>query len=244
MRRAALLLLMLLVLGGCGDDDGGDAETTSSAPPSAETRSGGGAEATAPVGENGKEPTGGDSYRDGHRGATIPAPVDPTVDPASIRGARVTATGAVQTLPPSAEAQETAQENGYSSINSFGKEAAGEEATDITFALVQYLTARVEGDWATACARLYGVLRENLESSVGQPCPEAYRELMSRVPKASLEEQARIDVSSVRRGDSDRAFVVYKTPDTLSADMPMYVEDGVWKVGALEAYALTPDKVG
>jgi hypothetical protein len=162
-----------------------------------------------------------------------------------IPNARVTATGAVQTLPPSEEAQRTAHENSYSSIKAFGAETSGEEATAITFALVEYLTAKAEGDWATACARLYSVLREDLERSAGgRGCPDAYGEMMSRVPRATLAEQAKIDVSSVRRGEDDRAFVVYKTPDTLSADMPMYVEDGVWKVGAIEAYVLTPDRAG
>ena len=258
MRRPGLLLLALLELdlavplAGCGDDDDGGDGGSAKTPSALEAggygaggeQAGGESRAGGRAGGEGASGSSGSASSPEEPSAAGPAPVDLTVDPGSIRGARVTATGAVQTLPPNEQAQETAQENGYSSINSFGEEAAGEEATEITFALVQYLTARVEGDWATACARLYGVLRDNLESSTGRPCPDAYGELMSRVSKASLEEQARIDVSSVRRGDSDRAFVVYKTPDTLSADMPMYVEDGVWKVGALEAYALTPDQVG
>jgi hypothetical protein len=254
MRRAALVLLALLALAAplsaCGGgDDAGGGETGSTAPPSVggTAADGGAEEGRTRAGATGKAPSGdGSAANEGGGGgeAGSPGRVDLTVDPGSIRGARVTATGAVQTLPPDEESHQVAQENGYSSINSFGEEAAGEEATEITFALVQYLTARVEGDWPTACARLYGFVRENLESSTGRPCPDAYGDLMSRVPQASLEEQASIDVSSVRRGESDRAFVIYKTPGTLSVDMPMYVEDGVWKVAALEAYALTPDQVG
>ena len=46
----------------------------------------------------------------------------------------------------------------------------------------------------------------------------------------------------MRRGEENRAFVIYKTPDTLSADMPLYMEDGVWKVAAVEAYVLRPEQ--
>jgi hypothetical protein len=171
-------------------------------------------------------------------------PASLATDPTSIQGARVTAKGAVQTLPPSAAAQQEAMENSYASIKAFGSEAEGSEATDITFALAQYLSAKAGGDWATACARLYSVLRENLEkSSPGNDCAQAYGDLMSRSPAASRAEAARIDVASVRRGEGNRAFVIYKTPATLSADMPMYLEGDLWTVGALEAYILTPQQL-
>lgn len=260
MRRSSALLLALLALaaplGGCGgDDDGGD-----STPATGSTGTPGGERAGGSAGDGdggrdggrggGGRPSGdGGSSTAGERRAGGSGPVDLTVDPGSIRGARVTATGAVQTVPPSEDAHRVAIENGYSSINNFGEEATGQEATDITFALVQYLTAKAEGDWATACARLYSVLRESIERSPqtgggARSCPQAYGEMMSRASEASRREQARIDVSSVRRGEDNRAFVIYKTPETLSADMPMYVEEGVWKVGALEAYVLTPGQVG
>jgi len=169
-------------------------------------------------------------------------PASLATEPTSIRSARVTATGAVQTLPPSDAAQADAMENSYSSIKAFGEESEGEEATDITFALVQYLDAKARGDWATACARIYSVLRANLEKE-GRSCAESYGELMSRSSASSRAEAAKIDVASVRRGEGNRAFVIYKTPDTLSADMPMYLDGEVWTVGALEAYALTEDQL-
>jgi hypothetical protein len=148
----------------------------------------------------------------------------------------------VQTLAPDPGEREVAQENSYSSIKAFGEEAEGEEATNITFALVQYLTAKADGDWATACARLYSVLRQSFERD-GASCTETYGALVGRSAQSTREEQARIDVSSVRRGEGNRAFVIYKTPQTLSADMPMYVEEGIWKVAAIEAYALRPDQL-
>jgi hypothetical protein len=259
MRRALLLFVALLALAaplsGCGGDDGDDSSATSE--PSASqpttdptvgaTGDGGGADGRG-AGEDGSDASsggeGGGSQGEESAGTGDESGrVDLTVDPGRIRGAVVTGTGAVQTLPPDEEAQQTAQENSYSSIKAFGEEAQGEEATNITFALVQYLTAKAEGDWATACARLYSVLRENVERG-GEGCPEAYGAMMSRAPKSVRLEQTKIDVSSIRRGDGNRAFVIYKTPDTLSADMPMYVEDGVWKVGALEAYMLTPEQAG
>jgi hypothetical protein len=236
-RRALVLLLACapaaLGLAACGGDDE-EETTTSAAPAPAQTADGEGRGAGQGNG------SGARASDEGQKGG-----VDLSVRPRSVEGARVTETGSVQTLPPSEKARQTAQKNTYGSIRSFGGETEGEGATEITFALVQYLDAKARGDWATACARLYSVLREGLEEqSKGGSCAEALGALMRRVPRSSRAEQARIDISSVRRGSGDRAFVIYKTPDTVSVDMPMYVEDGVWKVGALEAYALTPDQVG
>jgi len=269
MRRLFPLLLVLLVvalmLPACGgEEDEGSEGRTGTSPAAVEEGRGekevtgasparnddakeadGRGRRSASGASPGRVGAGGNSHRtDRPEGPTLK--VDLKVRPGSIRGARVTSTGAVQTLPPDESARNTAQENSYSSIKQFGEEASGEEATDITFALVQYLTAKVEGDWPTACARLYDPLRERLErgaDGAARSCPEVFGELMSRVPQASLAEQAKIDVSSVRRGGDDRAFVIYKTPDTLSADMPMYLKDGVWKVGALEAYVLTQSQI-
>lgn len=219
-----------LGLAACGGD-GDEEETTSATGPPAQAK-----DRKAP--RAGKEGSGAQ----GDGGAKD---VDLSVRPRSVENARVTETGSVQTLPPSEKSRQTAQKNTYSSISSFGAETEGEEATNITFALVQYLDAKASGDWATACARLYGVLREGLEDSAeGKPCPQVYGQLVSRVPRSERVEQAKIDISSVRRGEGNRAFVIYKTPDTVSVDMPMYVEDGIWKVGAVDAYALTPDRVG
>ena len=247
------LLVASALLVACGGGDDGSAETSvASQERSATTAPGGQA-----GGEAGGRTDGGGSAGSGGAGTIAdsgsgtdsgppageeqPASLD--TDPASIRRARVTATGAVQTLPPSAAAQAEAMENSYSSIKAFGEESAGEEATEITFALVQYLDAKASGNWATACARIYSVLRANLEKE-GRSCAETYGSLMSRSPASSRAEAAKIDVASVRRGEGNRAFVIYKTPRTLSADMPMYLDGGVWTVGALEAYALTPEQLG
>lgn len=249
----ALVLVALLALPGCGGGDD-DSTTAPEADGGAQSGSSAGGVADGRPGQD-EEGDGDGSSQADDRGSADDAGaapggaagrnVDLSVRPQSIKGARVTQTGAVQTLPPKPQAQETAQKNTYGSIRSFGAEAEGEEATNITFALVQYLKAKAQGDWATACARIYSVLRANLEDAEkGKGCPETLGRLMSRSPQASRAEQAQIDVSSVRRGEGNRAFVIYKTPRTLSADMPMYVEDGVWKVGAIEAYVLTPGQVG
>lgn len=246
----ASLLCLALALSACG---GGEEESATTAPGAQQQGSGplrnGGEAAGNRAGAGSGDGTAVNGAArgsgDGARGGGSEGRVDLTVDPARIEGARVTGTGAVQTLPPRPRAQRTAQKNSYASIRSFGTEAEGEEATAITFALAQYLDAKAKGDWATACARLYSVLRESLEGAAkGESCPQVYGGLMSRSSRSSREEQARIDVSSVRRGPDNRAFVIYKTPATLSADMPMYVEGGVWKVGAIETYALRPEQAG
>lgn len=229
---ALLVTVALLSLGliACGDDGDSGAEAGETSQPSQK--------ASAPE-KAGQGQAQGDAERNEGAGGKASDEVDLRTRPDSIPAARVTETGAVQTTAPSAKARRTAQANTYGSIRSFGAETEGEEATAITFALVQYLDAKARGDWQTACARLYSVLRESIEGE-DKSCPETYGKLLGRAPRATREEQARIDVSSVRRGEGNRAFVIYKTPDTLSADMPLYVEDGVWKVGAIAAYVLEP----
>lgn len=242
------LLLTSLTLAACGGGDDESPATTATERSTAGTAPAGasrgkeGNDSASAAADPAADGTGGGDSGSGPNRADRPASL--ATDPGSIRGARVTATGAVQTLPPSEAGRAEAMENSYASIRAFGEESEGEEATDITFALVQYLDAKAHGDWATACARLYSVLRENLEkSAAGRDCPEVYGTLMSRVPADSRAAAAEIDVASVRRGEGNRAFVIYKTPDTLSADMPMYLDGGVWTVGAVEAYALTPEQL-
>jgi hypothetical protein len=244
---AMLVASALLVACGGSDDDPADTsvatqEQSATTAPGAED--GGGSGEQAGGGSSGSD--GGGATGSSRDGAGQPSgkdrPASLETDPASIRRARVTATGAVQTLPPSTAAQEKAIKNSYPSIKAFGEESEGEEATDITFALVQYLDAKANGDWATACSRIYSVLRANLEKE-GRSCAETYGQLISRSSASARAEAAKIDVASVRRGEDNRAFVIYKTPDTLSADMPMYLDGGVWTVGALEAYVLTPDQL-
>jgi hypothetical protein len=265
--RALLLPILLVFLAlsfglsacGGGDEESTSAETSASAPeeqtsttPAEQGR--GEKEGSQPSGgEKGK----GSSSSEGDQGGSSASPEDEEPDsletnPAAIRGARVTSKGAVQTLPPSDEAHVEAMENSYSSIKAFGEESEGSEATDITFALTQYLNAKASGDWATACARIYSVLRDNIAKLAEKSkdpaitaggCPAAFGTLMERGSPATFAEEAKIDVASVRRGEDNRAFVIYKTPKTLSADMPMYLEGDVWTVGAIQAYSLTPEQL-
>lgn len=255
-----LLAFVALIFGmsacGGGDEESTSGETTapqeqtSAAPEDKGEKEGssnsGGEEVMSPTSPEGDRGDGSSaSPKD-----EVPASLE--TDPGSIRGARVTAKGAVQTLPPSEEAHVEAMENSYSSIKAFGEESEGSEATDITFALAQFLNAKANGDWATACVRIYSPLRDNIaklaekskdpEIAVGG-CPAAFGALMQRGSPATFAEEAKIDVASVRRGEGNRAFVIYRTPKTLSADMPMYLEGDVWTVGAIQAYVLTPEQL-
>lgn len=259
-----LLVFLSLSFGfsacGGGDDESTSSETSASAPEEqtgtvpAEQGKGEKKDSQSSGGEEG----GGSYSPEGDQGGGSSAspkdeePASLETDPGSIRGARVTSKGAVQTLPPSDEAHVEAMENSYSSIKAFGEESEGSEATDITFALAQFLNAKANGDWATACARLYSPLRDNFTQMAEKSkdpaiaaagCPAAFGALMERGSSATFAEEAKIDVASVRRGEGNRAFVIYKTPRTLSADMPMYLEGDVWTVGAIQAYSLTPEQL-
>lgn len=260
---AALLAVALfaLGLGACGGS-GEDASTTASTSTQATMTPSNAARPGSRGGGGGKGATGEAGVGAGPQTAKAESkapsatanqkPASLKTDPASIPKAITTAKGAVQTLAPSAGGQEEAMDNSYTSIKAFGEESSGQEATDITYALVQYLSAKANGDSATACARLNSYLVDSLiktgekskDPAIAQGgCPAAYADLMKNTPKAISAEAAEIDVASVRRG-GDRAFVIYKTPGTLSADMPMNLQGGVWVVGALESYVLTPAQLG
>jgi hypothetical protein len=140
--------------------------------------------------------------------------------------------------------QEKALENTYGSIKAFGAEAApGAETTAVTGALQGYLAATAAGDWAAACSLLSSRLDPGLRNYAAlakEPnpsCAQILGALLGKAPRDVLARQAKIDVAEVRI-DGDRGFVVYATPESISVDMPMYLEGGAWKVGALEAYAL------
>ncbi len=255
----ALLVVALLSVGlcACGGSDDDSTETTAAPREAGPTAATGRGEADGEGGDQaGAEGAGGDAASAGGGPASDDGderPASLATDPDSIPRAIVTGSGAVQTLPPNPASQAQAMENSYSSIKAFGEESEGSEATDITFALVQYLTAKASGDWATACARIYTPLREDIANApeAGNPvaqgagggCPGVLRALLERTSRASRAAESRIDVASVRRGDGNRAFVIYKTADTLSADMPMYLDGGVWTVAAIQAYVLTPEQL-
>jgi hypothetical protein len=240
----ALLVLLCISLVSCGGDDA-STSTSAAGADAAKTPTGGQAATTPGAkqgdggGEKGKPAAGQDKSSgkgNGRRAAALPA------DPRRIPGAIVTPTGVVQTEPPSAPAHTKALDNSYASIKAFGEEPSSAETTEITAALQAYLSARARGEWPTACALLYSRLQEglpNLAESGEQDagCPAIIARLTSRAPQQTLQRQAEIDVAGVRR-EGERAFVIFSSADSVSADMPMYFEDGGWKVGALEAYAL------
>jgi hypothetical protein len=279
MKKTFVALTLVLLLGagalvsGCGGGGSSSERTVASSPAQAQTPNGGGVaagsrkreagetahraggsagakahEESASAGGSGKRrrsASAGDSGR--HEKA---ASLD--TRPHSIAGAIVTAAGAVQTLPPSERRQTEALHYSYPSIRNFGEEVSGSEATTITFAMLQYLDAKAQGEWATACARLYSVLREHLSELAARSedpavreggCPAAFATLAEPASSQKVATEAEVDVASIRKGEDNRAFVIYKTPETVSADMPMYLENGIWTVGALEAYVLTPEQL-
>jgi hypothetical protein len=248
----ALILLMSVFLTACGGGDGSSTSASTEARPSASLsvpatpageakvpsdveaeHSGGGTETARAGGGGAVEDAGKRSERQTAALAT---------DPRRIPGAVVTPTGAVQDQQPSTAAHDRALHNSYASIRAYGEEAGEEEVTEITAALQAYLSARARGEAEIVCALLYSKLQEGLQN-LAEPglestsCPQIYASLSEHAPREILKEQAEIDVASVRR-DGARAFVIFSSGKSISADMPLYLEDGGWKVGALQAYEL------
>jgi hypothetical protein len=246
------VLAMAAALAGCG---GGDSSAPTDTAPATATAQGDASSA----GPGGEADESGDGQRGGggsvasDNGGSGPGagdgsgsgePSPAATKPPRAPGQRTLPSGVVQSLPPSPVAREEALENTYGSIKAFGTEAApGAETTAITGALQGYLAATAAGDWAAACSLLSSTLGPGLrkyEAAVKAPnpgCPQILEALMANLPATVLARQAKIDVAEVRI-DGDRGFVVYATPESVSVDMPMLLEGGAWKVGAIEAYAL------
>jgi hypothetical protein len=132
---------------------------------------------------------------------------------------------------------------GDNSIQNFGEESDEAELEEAAATLHDYLVARAEGDWPTACANLAKSVREQLRTlasrseNLGEKgCAAILAALTPPLPPSVRRESTTVDAGSLRT-EGERAFLIYRGAKGTVYTVTMVPEGGRWKVSSL---AVTP----
>jgi hypothetical protein len=132
---------------------------------------------------------------------------------------------------------------GDNSVQEYGVEADESARTEAAIVLQAYLNARAEEDWGSACSFLAKRPAEQLERVQRSAAKQgtdlngcAATMALLKEDRARLREGATItEVLSFRgEGDvsGDPSYLIFTAPPGATLySMPMYLEDGAWKVG-------------
>ena len=127
----------------------------------------------------------------------------------------------------------------YGSIASFGSEASAGERAAVLSALHRYVSAIAAGNWGAACEQLSAPIQHQLALLLahakgvhGRGCAAALGALLAHAPGSLRRQLTPLSVIAVRV-DSDRAFVLYRSPQLPHAVISMLREGGRWKAGVL-----------
>ncbi len=221
IRRIAALSAAVFAAGGlaaCGESS----STTTDAIPK---------EAKSDSGEPGpKGPRDGGSKPQQQGGESSSSPRDVDTAPLKVSGG-----GADQYRTP----------GGDNSVQEFGEEGEEGELEEAATALHDYLVARAEEDWPTACANLAGTVLGQLDTLAsrsddlkGQGCAKTLEGLTPPLPAAARRESTIVDAGSLRL-EGERAFLIFRGAEGVAYAILMEQEDGAWKVGALGAVPIS-----
>jgi hypothetical protein len=132
---------------------------------------------------------------------------------------------------------------GDNSIQEFGHEAGDSERKAAAAVLHAFFDSRAARRWGTACSNMSAKLIASLEQVVARAegvangCAAILGGLSAGVPNSALGEVAVADVGSLRT-DGRRGFLLYHGFHKAEYAMPIVIEEGVWKVSALEGSPL------
>ena len=215
MRRLTLLPALaaaVLLAAGCGSDDGGSSTSASTTTPMTH------AEVAAVLRQKRREARSGEA-------ASHPTPENGT---AARESHEDSGGGVGQFITRGAD----------NSIQEFGAEASDAERERAAEVLHAYLDARAAQQWATACSYVSSVLAGSLgQLASGSGCAGGLAAVSERVPDSALAAVAIADVGSLRSNGS-RGFILYHGANKTDYAMPMTLEDGSWKVSAIEGSGL------
>jgi hypothetical protein len=140
-------------------------------------------------------------------------------------------------------AEQYRTEGGDNSIQEFGEEGEEGELEEAATVLHDYLVARAEEDWPTACDNLAATVTGQLAALAsrskeleGQGCAKVLEALTPPLPAAVRRESTIVDAGSLR-SEGERAFLIFRGAEEATYAIVMEQEGGAWKVGAL---ATTP----
>jgi hypothetical protein len=133
---------------------------------------------------------------------------------------------------------------GDNSIQGFGEESGESELEEAAASLHDFLVARAEEDWSTACSHLTNAVVQQLQQLAsrsgklsGAGCAKIVAALTPPLPAKVQKESTIVDAGSLRT-EGERAFLIYRGAEGKVYAIPMAQEGGVWKVGALAATPL------
>ena len=228
---------MAFLLVACGSSDSGSSSTAGSAATEAngqDNGSGGGTEGENDAGEGQGEQAGSGN------------------DSASGPGKKSTSTtgytAAEVETPLVVSGGGSAQfrtKGGDNSIQEFGEEQGESELQEAAEAVHGFFVARATGDWTKACNYLSKQMSEQLEqlaasstSLKDKGCPSFLQAFTSELSAATWREATAVDAGSLRQEGEQAFLIYYGEPDKTVYAMPLKVEDGEFKVGALSGNAL------
>jgi hypothetical protein len=154
----------------------------------------------------------------------------------------------VETAPLKVSGGGSAQyrvKGGDNSVQDFGEESGESELEEAATSLHDFLVARAEEDWPTACSHLAQTVAQQLQQLVSQSgklsnagCTRILAALTPPLPPKVQRESTIVDAGSLRTEDG-RAFLIYRGAEGTDYAIPMAQEGGAWKVGALAATPLS-----
>jgi hypothetical protein len=131
------------------------------------------------------------------------------------------------------------------SVQEFGSEAGESELSEAAAAVHAFYAARVSEEWARACSYLaksttagLGQLAASSARLEGKGCAGALDALTKPLSPSLQRETTTVDAAALRH-DGAQAFLIYTGPPgkTVYA-MPLKLEGGEWKLGALSGAEL------
>ncbi len=134
---------------------------------------------------------------------------------------------------------------GDNSVQDFGDESDEPELEEAATSLHEFLVARAEEDWSTACSHLAKTVAQQLQQLAsrsdklsGAGCAAILAALTPPLPPKVQKESTIVDAGSLRT-EGEQAFLIYRGAEGTVYAIPMKPEGGAWKVGALAATPLS-----
>jgi hypothetical protein len=135
--------------------------------------------------------------------------------------------------------QQFVVKGGDNSIQEYGEEKDESELEEAAEAVHGFFVARATGDWEKACGYLSKAMTEQLEQLAASSttlkdkgCASFLEAFTTELSAASWRELTTVDAGSLRQED-EQAFLIYYGAEKSVYAMPLNVEDGEFKVGAL-----------
>jgi hypothetical protein len=223
---------MALLFAACGSSDSGssDSSSTSSSTTAETSPQGGDSKGGQSQGQNGsQQQAGGDGSQKQQDSSSTGFSAEEVETPLKVSGGG---------------SEQFRTKGGDNSIQEFGEEGDESELEEAAETVHSFFVARATGDWKGACGYLSKAISEQLEQLAASSTELANKDCASflgaftgKLSAAEWRELTTVDAGSLRN-EGEQAFLIYYGPDKKAYAMPLKVEDGEFKVGALSGNEL------